>query len=309
VEQYIQSEFQAYPPYDTTHTGWASGSFRDFFDLPPEVVADGASFPACEICSGWGFPGENIYASYMYAEHFGDAVNIFNQAGDRLDDLPLFVQSYPNRLNSRVVGYIGYLRLAHLANVTPASSIEEYMVSLLIDRAALSRYPSALAEVGFEYGGFKWAVRTLSPDYPDTMFTPRMIGTLWNQMPLYGYPRENNTGLSGGGTGGGYSFGIDYYPMVPELANFLDMYAHQETQESVDDYNDRAPYWFVAEAEEIGGEGVLVPVYDVVGLFQAKALILGESRAELEKYLDVSVMKVGDLYYMLNLIATLKASP
>ena len=65
----------------------------------------------------------------------------------------------------------------------------------------------------------------------------------------------------------------------------------------------------MAQAEELGGESVIVPIYDRLGLFQAKGMILGESRAELEKYLDVPVMQVGDLYYLLNLIATLKATP
>ena len=126
-------------------------------------------------------------------------------------------------------------------------------------------------------------------------------------MPLYGFPLDNITGLSGGATGGGYSFGIDFFSLVPELAAFLDEYAHMEVQATVDDYAFRAPYWFVAQAQELGGEGVIVPIYDLVGMFQA--MILGENRAKLEQYLDVSVMKVGDLYYMLNLIATLKASP
>jgi hypothetical protein len=89
----------------------------------------------------------------------------------------------------------------------------------------------------------------------------------------------------------------------------MDEYTHSEVQATVDDYASRAPYWFTAEAQELAGESVIEPIYDVVAMFQAKAMILGESRAELEQYLDIPVMKVGDLYYMLNLIATLKASP
>jgi hypothetical protein len=309
LEPYIQSEFQAYPPYAVSHIGWATGSPRDYFSLPPETEADTSTFTSCDICNSWGFPGENFYASYLYASHFGDAANIFSQIQEKLAELPEYTQSFPNRLNSRVVGYIGYLRLAHLANVPPESAVENKMVDLLVARAALSKYPSALEEAGFEYGGYKWAVRVLATSQPDTLFTPRIIGTLWNQMPLYGFPKLNITGLSGGGTGGGYSFGIDYYPLVPEMADFLCVYAYQETQAAVADYNTRAPYWFMSEAEEMAGEGEIVPIYDVFGLFQAKALILEENRAELEKYLDVPATKAGDLYYMLNLIATLRANP
>lgn len=309
VEQYLQSEFQAYPPYDVSHIGWVGGSSRNYFDLPPEVEDASVMFGFCGVCNSWGFPGENIYASYLYANYFGGASNIFTQVQDKLDELPDYVQSFPNRLNSKTIGYIGYLRLAQIANVTPESSIENYLVDLLISRAALSKYPNALSETGFEYGGYKWSLRTFAPSQPDTLFTPRIIGTLWSQMPLYGFPLDNRYGLSGGRTGGGYAFGIDFFPMVPELADFLGEYAYQETYEAVYDYATRAPYWFVAEAEEIGGEGVIVPVYDVVALFQAKALILQESRSELEKYLDIPITKVGDLYYMLNLVATINQSP
>lgn len=66
---------------------------------------------------------------------------------------------------------------------------------------------------------------------------------------------------------------------------------------------------FLPVEQAFGGEGEIVPVYDVLGLFQAKALILEESHPELAKYLDVSITKVGNLYYMLNLIATLKTNP
>lgn len=309
VRQYLQSEYQTFPPYAVSHVGWNSGSSRNFFDLPPEVEADTATFPPCGDCNSWGFPGENIYASYLYASHFGNAARIFTQVGDKLEELPDFSNSFSHRLNSNIIGYIGYLRLADLANVPPQSSIENTIIDLLIARAALSKYASALEATGFEYGGYKWSVRVSAPNQLDSLFTPRIIGTLWSQMPLYGFPRDNITGLSGGHTGGGYSFGIDYFSLVPELAAFLDEYSHAEVQATVDDYAFRAPYWFVAQAQELGGEGVIMPIYDVVGMFQAKAMILGESRSMLEPYLDVPTMKVGDLYYMLNLIATLKSSP
>jgi hypothetical protein len=307
IRQYLQSEYQTYPPYAVSHVGWDTGSSRNFFDLPPEVDAARSGFNACDVCNSWGFPGENFYASYLYASNFGNAGGIFAQLENKLGELPDFSQSFPYRLNSKIIGYIGYLRLANLANITPQSSVENTMVDLLIVRAALSKYPAALEATGFEYGGYKWAVRTSAPNRPDSLFTPRIIGTLWSQMPLYGFPLDNITGLSGGHTGGGYSFGIDFVSLVPELAAFLDQYVHPDVEAAVSDYMDRAPYWFVAQAQEIGGEGVLVPIYDVIGIFQAKAMILGDSRSTLEQYLDVPVMQVGDLYYILNLVATMKA--
>ncbi len=69
----------------------------------------------------------------------------------------------------------------------------------------------------------------------------------------------------------------------------------------------RWPYWFVSKAEEGAGETAFVPIYDTIALFNAKAMILKESRAELEKYLDIPAVRVGDLYYIQRLILTLMA--
>ncbi len=309
LKTYLQNEFQHYSPATVSHVGWASGAARDFFNLPPEVQSALPGSEACGVCSSWGVPGENFYASWLYAREFGGAATTLNQIDDFLDDLPTLRQSFSNRLNSRLIGYLGYWRLADLADATPVSGSENTLVELFITRAALSKYPDALTQTGFEYGGYAWAVRSATPYQPDTLFTVRMIGTLWNQMPLYGFRKNPLTGLYGGQTGGGYSFGIDFFSMTPELAAFLDDYARQEVQDAVSDYDRRAPYWFVVHAEELGGEGVNVPIYDVVAMFQAKALILQENRAALEQYLDVPFTPVGDLYYIQNLIATLRAAP
>jgi len=125
-------------------------------------------------------------------------------------------------------------------------------------------------------------------------------------MPLYGFKQDVKYGLSGAGQGGAYTYGIDFVELVPETAHFLYDYAPAETQAAISDYETRTPYWFVAEAEEMAGEGVLRPLYDVVALFQAKAQILGEERAALEKYLDIPAYAVGDLFYIQNLTALLE---
>jgi hypothetical protein len=307
VRHYIQNEFQAYPPYAISHAGWVDGVSREAFDLPPEVIADSINFPPCGDCNSWGFPPENHYASWMYAAQFGNANAIFNETQIKLDTSPEYKQSMPYLINSYIAGYIGYLHLAELANAGHQPEVEKLLIDTLILRAALSKYPTALQETGFEYAGYKWSIRTFAPNMDDTLFIVRITGTLWCQMPLYGYPIIGLYGLSGGGTGGGYSFGIDFVNLIPELADFMRDYTLPEIQAAVADYSQRAPFWFVSQTEQHGGEGVEQPLYDVIALFQAKAMILKEKRAELEHFLDIPAVQIGDLYYIQKLILTLEA--
>jgi hypothetical protein len=243
----------------------------------------------------------------MYAAQFGNANAIFNETQIKLDTSPEYKQSMPYLINSYIAGYIGYLHLAELANAGHQPEVEKLLIDTLILRAALSKYPTALQETGFEYAGYKWSIRTFAPNMDDTLFIVRITGTLWCQMPLYGYPIIGLYGLSGGGTGGGYSFGIDFVNLIPELADFMRDYTLPEIQAAVADYSQRAPFWFVSQTEQHGGEGVEQPLYDVIALFQAKAMILKEKRAELEHFLDIPAVQIGDLYYIQKLILTLEA--
>ncbi len=311
VKQYVQQEVQTYPLEDTKHIGWKDGAAREYFDLPPEAEAERSNFPPCNSScgdgySGWPLPPQNFYAMWMVAQEFGNANALFAAAQNKLDTSLKFQQSLPYFLNSYLQGHIGYLRLANLAGEGWQQDVEKTLIELLILKAATLKYPSALAETGFEYSGYQWSMRTYAPNHADTMFNVTTIGTLWSQMPLYGFKQDVKYGLSGAGQGGAYTYGIDFVELVPEVAHFLYDYTLNETQAAVSDYETRTPYWFVAEAEEMAGEGVLRPLYDTVALFQAKAQILGEERADMEKYLDVPAYAVGDLFYIQNLTALLE---
>ncbi len=97
--------------------------------------------------------------------------------------------------------------------------------------------------------------------------------------------------------------------MVPELGDYLHDHAYDKVQTAYEDYNYVAPYWFVARYGATEDEGVVQPLFDYYSLFQAKAYILKENRAELTKYLDVSAFEIGDLFYIQNLIAAIEAPP
>jgi hypothetical protein len=95
--------------------------------------------------------------------------------------------------------------------------------------------------------------------------------------------------------------------LVPELADYLQSNARGKVEEALDEYQRVAPYWFVARLEVTFAEGVIQPLHDTHAIFQARALILGDSRAALSPYLDVPAFPVGDLYYIDNLVSLLEA--
>jgi len=100
-----------------------------------------------------------------------------------------------------------------------------------------------------------------------------------------------------------------------ELWCYLHEHALPGVAKHVGGYNDLAPLWFLSEADEVSRavarkgcpEGSLAQFYDYASLFAAKALALKARRQELEKYLDVSGVWRGDLFYIQNLVATIEA--
>ena len=76
---------------------------------------------------------------------------------------------------------------------------------------------------------------------------------------------------------------------------------------AVDEYSQVAPYWFVAHYDATCAEGVMQGLYDAPALFQAKAYLLRESQAKLTRFLDVPAFQRGDLFYLQNLTAAIRA--
>ena len=103
-----------------------------------------------------------------------------------------------------------------------------------------------------------------------------------------------------------FSASANFIYLTPELGEYLRTNALSKVQAALNEYYHNTPYWFVERYEGTIGEGVFAPLYDV-NLFQAKALILKESREELVKYLDVPAFPIGDLFYIQNLVAAIEA--
>jgi uncharacterized repeat protein (TIGR01451 family) len=270
TKSYLQSEFATYRPYLYSHIGWAKGAARDAFDLPPEVEAGRASFPATQYAGydfeGWGerYGGTNIpphtfYALWKYAQVFGGAKAIFDSSKSELMAVPSsdILTKYPFVHNSLIAGYWGYLELQKLAGYSESSNIRSQLNTLLASRAS-----------GFS----KDTPYTDSGDYCRAYSTSR-----------------------------------NFMFMVPELADYLRKNALGKVQAALDEYTRVEPYWFAAAFEDAIGEAVIQPLYDYHALFQARALVLKESPTELAKYLDVPAMSVGDLYYIDNLVTLLES--
>ena len=95
--------------------------------------------------------------------------------------------------------------------------------------------------------------------------------------------------------------------LVPELAQYLRLNALGKVQEALVEYQRVAPYWFAPNIETVFAEGVNNQLYDTHAIFQAKAMILGEPRQELSKYIDSPAVHVGDLFFIDNLVAAIEA--
>jgi hypothetical protein len=103
------------------------------------------------------------------------------------------------------------------------------------------------------------------------------------------------------------NFHCNFLYLVPELADYLRSNARGKVEEALNEYQGVAPYWFVSRLEVTFAEGVIQPLHDTHAIFQARALILKDSRADLSPYLDVPAFPVGDLYYIDNLVSLLEA--
>ena len=174
LEAYIQSEWAACPPTTYTHMGWGTGVGREGTKFPAEVLATyqsstsmGQYSPMTTSAgfSGWTFNPFNFYACWQYAEHFGDALNIYNAVKSKVEQYPddSVLQSRPHVINSYIAGYIGYLNLEQLAGEPVSTDVQTWLAELeakiVTNLATHARNISPT-----EAGGFLWLVPELG-DY------------------------------------------------------------------------------------------------------------------------------------------------
>lgn len=270
---YIQKEWTDYPPYSLTHIGW-QGAARESYVLPNEVKnAMANSGPSLYANHpnfvGWQYPPQRYYTMWKYFQTFGNNKAIFDSNRNKLGTLP--ADSYLNEMPHILNAYIaGYWGYLELEKMSGYAETASY-------RSTLNRLLSMRAN-------------NFTKDSP------------------YGAIRCDAGGISADCYAKSLNVSRNFMYMTPELANHLRANALSKVQAAVDEYNRYAPYWFASRYEQTYAEGVFQPLEDSHSVFQARALILQQPYSELVKYLDAPAVERGDLYYIDNLVAALKAS-
>lgn len=275
VRAYIQSEYNAYPPYQYTHIGWNSGTHRTQFDIPDDALDSLNGFgPTSKVngFDGWTFNPYGVYAVWKYAETFGDAatqlsnVKASKNLMESLNNVPsnAVLAEIPSVHNAYIAGLTGYINLAQLAGSSENLSAKQATLdSLLALRAA-----------------------TFSNDAPDIYFGGGSI-------QYYNCRAMNNA--------------RNFLFITPELGDYLRANALAKVDSALDEIEYLAPFWFVAAPETGYGEGVRQNLHDYYAIYQAKALIMNAPHSELGQFIDVPAFPVGDLYFISNLAAGLEA--
>jgi hypothetical protein len=101
---------------------------------------------------------------------------------------------------------------------------------------------------------------------------------------------------------------LPFRDMVPEMGRFLADHLKPESEAFCARVAENQPHWYLTYAEAILSAeiGFNCPC-DAYGQFLARAWVLGEKPEELERYLDVPWLRLGDLYRLHMLAETLRA--
>jgi len=291
VKGYLQYEMTQFPPYLYNHNGWQAGAWREQFDVPPDVVAtllsDSNNAPQSQIYGGfpWHRNPMAFYGMWKYVQTLNlsptEALNLLNTAKaqsplmsgfNTLPSSAVFVEK-PFVHNAYLAGYLGYIKLSQMADQQGLQADIQAKESIL-------------------HTLFQQRVALYSSDTPyDNTVTDNQIKRL----------RVLNASRN-------------FIYLMPDVLLYLKQYDANlynqfvaKVQQTVDQYDYLASFWFVSRFDDTYDEGAIHVLYDYHTLFQARALFLGKSYDELIKYLDVPAVPRGDLFYIDNLVALLEA--
>jgi hypothetical protein len=274
VQAYLQNQFQTYFVAGMyTRIGWADGAAREAMPLPPEAASALSSMGKSlngDRRYSWVYPPFNFYALWKYAALFP------NQA----------VQAYD---------------LAKGKVQAPLPS--EVSNAYLIER------PYEINAYITGYEGFLQLQALAGRTTQDSDLRARVTSELNRLKSLRSSNFSKDTPYVDGY--GSYHLRVlnisrNFLFLTPELGDYLNQTSRAQVQAAVDEYNYTAPYWFVTRYNAAVNEGVRQNLYDVPALFQAKAYILKENRAQLLKYLDAPAFERGDLFYLQNLVIVIE---
>ena len=268
LREYLKKEFAERSPLEVALYGW-DGVPRTWAEYPPEAVATMQRVKDSPMAGGrwmWPFPPHNVYGAYKYAQAG------LCDAKELLRTARAKLEVPPRMPEPMLLEHVWQLNMY----------IAGYEGFLGLQRLAGQKEDPEILK-SLEY------LRRLWVEKVD--FRSPWCDASGKRMREFHKHRMNIARC--------------FIWMTPELGQYLRQHARDKVERGLKVLNDAAPYWFNAAFEGTMGEGNLQPLYDL-WLLQGKALVLGEGRAELDKYLDVPVFARGDLYYLLNLITTIE---
>ena len=270
AKEYLRSEFERFPPTEFVHIG-PEGARREYAELPPEFGAD------------WPRRHAQADTPQTQAHWPGWSFNPFNIYASFK-----YAELFPEQAG----GILNALR--------------DKVAALPDDEGFLRERPHVLNVYIAGYFGFH-GLQDLAGEARSEQVQSWLDGALAMRLELFETPPEQVQGFEAGG----------FMWLTPELGGLLHEKAREEVQQAVRYYDWAAPYWFVSNAQETTRfstertfmEGYHAHIYDTMSQFQARAYALKLSRPDLERYIDASSVRRGDLYYIQNLCAAIAASP
>lgn len=270
LRAYLEQHWETYfDPEMIARMGWSRGALRNAGPLPPEVVADMANYPDRARAAGfsWSYPQHNFYAMWKYAALFPD------KAG-RAYELAKARLEVPVTQPAEYFRQTPFELNTYIAGYTGFLELQELAGQATTDATLRATVQSELARL------------------------QEMRVDIFTKEPFFGPDRYHRKKLD---------LVRNFLYMTPELGEYLHAQIPVQVQEAWDEYTYIAPYWFVSRYEATTGEGVMSPLYNYWGLFQAQAYALDAPQAELTNWVDAPAFAVGDLFYLDNLVAALNA--
>jgi len=273
VEQYLREEYDMYfKNRFTSSISWSDGAAREAFDLPEEVKASLDKYTPTNWAHfewSWDYPQHNFYYISLFLEEFITDSNEINTIYDRAKRKLMLPAASDIRLYEHP-----YEHNAFIAGYIGFLKLQELAGKEEDDSNLRVQVQEELQRL------IDLRIENFSKDNPwtNSVSHARTLNISRNFMYL-----------------------------VPELSQQLRNNLRNEVQEAIDEYQLVAPFWFVSKYEATQNEGVMHNLYDYNALFTAKAHILQEPYHELSKYIDAPAFKVGDLFYIQNLVTALEA--
>ncbi len=275
---YLQNQFSTYfSPTMYARKGWSEGVSRDWMDYPYEVANNMTSNKSTGTTdrTTFSYPPHNFYAMYLYAQIFPEqAATVYSRARSKLQ-VPCpgsnndIQNTYRYEINMYITGYTGFLKLQEIAGMAVTDGALRAQVQNELNRL-----------LGMRSSNF-------TKDSPFVNDDKTMPGGTYQC-------RTMNTSAN-------------FLYMCPELGDYMNQHAYNKAAQAVKEYNWVGAFWFISRYTCAPTEGVMASLYDVLGLFHAKAWILKEPYEELVKYLDSPTFKMGDLFYLDTLITAVEA--